>query len=156
MKEEKIFLNFFKASNFFKLNIWQIFFPRELCLGWPCQILSLPSRGNSVTSTDLSFITCGLVKSWLGGHPQSASCSGDQASRTMSVCKISRVQHFGTQWTVARQVPLSVEFSRQEYWSRLPFPTPGDLPNSGIVSSKFHVFNSLACKIKTGVLGMCV
>ena len=37
---------------------------------------------------------------------------------------ISRVQHFGTQWTVARQVPLSMEFSRQEYWSRLPFPFP--------------------------------
>ena len=31
-------------------------------------------------------------------------------------------------WTVARQGPLSVEFSRQEYWSGLPFPTPGDLP----------------------------
>ena len=35
-------------------------------------------------------------------------------------------------WTVAHQAPLSMEFSRQEYWSRLPFPTPGDLPNPGI------------------------
>ena len=34
--------------------------------------------------------------------------------------------------TVARQAPLSVGFSRQEYWSRLPFPSPGDLPNPGI------------------------
>ena len=32
-------------------------------------------------------------------------------------------------WTVARQAPLSMEFSRQEYWSGLPFPSPGDLPN---------------------------
>ena len=32
-------------------------------------------------------------------------------------------------WTVARQAPLSVEFSRQEYWSGLSFPSPGDLPN---------------------------
>ena len=32
-------------------------------------------------------------------------------------------------WTVARQAPLSMEFSRQAYWSGLPFPTPGDLPN---------------------------
>ena len=32
-------------------------------------------------------------------------------------------------WTVALQAPLSVEFSRQEYWIRLPFPPPGDLPN---------------------------
>ena len=35
-------------------------------------------------------------------------------------------------WTVAHQAPLSVEFSRQEYWSGLPFPSPGDLPNPGI------------------------
>ena len=33
-------------------------------------------------------------------------------------------------WTVARQVPLSMEFSRQEYWNGLPFPSPGDLPDS--------------------------
>ena len=35
-------------------------------------------------------------------------------------------------WTVAHQVPLSMEFSRQEHWSGLPFPSPGDLPNPGI------------------------
>ena len=37
-----------------------------------------------------------------------------------------------TPWTLARQAPLSMGFSRQEYWSRLPFPSPGDLPNPGI------------------------
>ena len=37
-----------------------------------------------------------------------------------------------TPWTVACQVPLSVGFSRQESWSELPFPSPGDLPNPGI------------------------
>ena len=37
-----------------------------------------------------------------------------------------------TPWTVARQAPLSMGFSRQEYWSGLPFPSLGDLPNSGI------------------------
>ena len=41
---------------------------------------------------------------------------------------------FVTPWTVARQAPLSMEFSRQEYWSGLPFPSPGDLPNPGIKS----------------------
>ena len=44
----------------------------------------------------------------------------------------SRVQLFVTQWTVARQAPLFMEFSRQEYWSGLPCPPPGDLPNPGI------------------------
>ena len=37
-----------------------------------------------------------------------------------------------TPWTVARQAPLSMGFSRQEYWSGLPFPSPGDLPGPGI------------------------
>ena len=37
-----------------------------------------------------------------------------------------------TPWTIARQVPLSVGYSRQEYWSGLPFPSPGDFPNPGI------------------------
>ena len=45
---------------------------------------------------------------------------------------LSRVRLFATRWTVAYQVPLSLEFSRQEYWSGLPFPSPGDLPNPGI------------------------
>ena len=36
-----------------------------------------------------------------------------------------------TPWTIASQVPLSMEFSRQEYWNRLPFPSPGDLLNPG-------------------------
>jgi len=35
-------------------------------------------------------------------------------------------------WAVTLQTPLSMEFSRQEYWTRLPFPTPGDFPNEGI------------------------
>ena len=39
---------------------------------------------------------------------------------------------FVTPWTAARQAPLSVGFSRQEYWRGLPFPSPGDLPNPGI------------------------
>ena len=39
---------------------------------------------------------------------------------------------FATLWTVAHQVPLSMEFSRQEYWSGLPFPSPENLPNPDI------------------------
>ena len=44
----------------------------------------------------------------------------------------SRVQLFATLWTVAHQAPLSMGFSRQEYWSGLPCPPPGDLPDPGI------------------------
>ena len=47
-------------------------------------------------------------------------------------CTLSRVQLFATPGTVAHQLPLSMEFSRQEYWNRLPLATPGALPDSGI------------------------
>ena len=45
---------------------------------------------------------------------------------------LSRVRLFATPWTVAYQASLSMGFSRQEYWSGLPFPSPGDLPDPGI------------------------
>ena len=48
-----------------------------------------------------------------------------------SVQWLSRVQLFATPWTVAYQAPLSMGFSRQGYWSGLPFPSPGDLPDPG-------------------------
>ena len=50
----------------------------------------------------------------------------------MKVKSLSRVRLFATLWTVAPQAPLSMGFSRQEYWSGLPFPSPGDLPDPGI------------------------
>ena len=46
--------------------------------------------------------------------------------------RFSRVQLFVTPRTIARQAPLFMEFSRQEYWSGLPFSSPGDLPDPGI------------------------
>ena len=46
--------------------------------------------------------------------------------------RFSRVTLCGTLWTVACQAPLSMGFSRQEYWSGLPFPPPGDLPDPEI------------------------
>ena len=50
----------------------------------------------------------------------------------MKVKSLSRVRLFVTPWIVAYQAPQSMEFSRQEYWSGLPFPSPEDLPNPGI------------------------
>ena len=52
-----------------------------------------------------------------------------------NVKSLSRVRLFATPQTVAYQAPQSMEFSRQEYWSGLPFPSPGDLPNPGIEPS---------------------
>ena len=49
-----------------------------------------------------------------------------------AVCMLSHVRLFVTPWTVARQAALSMEFSRQEYWSGLPFPPSGDLPDPRI------------------------
>ena len=54
--------------------------------------------------------------------------------RSVHVCMLSCVQLFATLWTVARQAPLSSEFPRQEYWSGLPFPPPGDPPDPGLNS----------------------
>ena len=50
----------------------------------------------------------------------------------MKVKSLSRVQLFATPWTVAYQAPLSMEFSRQEYWRGVPYPSPGVLPDPGI------------------------
>ena len=50
----------------------------------------------------------------------------------MKVKSFSCVQLFATPWTVAYQASLSMGFSRQEYWSGVPFPSPGDLPDPGI------------------------
>ena len=56
-------------------------------------------------------------------------------SQKFCMCQLlSPVQLFATPWTVAHKAPLSMEFSRQEYWSGLPFPIPGDLPDAGIQS----------------------
>ena len=53
---------------------------------------------------------------------------------------LSCVQLFATPWTVACQTPLSMEFSRQEYWIRFPYPPPGYLSNPGIESSSSEAF----------------
>ena len=51
---------------------------------------------------------------------------------TVKVKSLSHVRLFATPWTIAHQDPPSMGFSRQEYWSGLPFPSPGDVPDPGI------------------------
>ena len=60
----------------------------------------------------------------IGSTPDSACVCG--------LCHFSCVCLFATPWTVARHAPLSMGFSRQEYWSGLPCPPPRDLPDPGI------------------------
>ena len=62
-------------------------------------------------------------------HHQSLNLERKKEKKVKS---LSRVRLFVTPWTVAYQAPPSMGFSRQEYWSGLPFPSPGDLPDPGI------------------------
>ena len=64
------------------------------------------------------------------------------------VPSLSHVPFFATPQTVAHQAPLSMGFSRQEYWSGVPFPTPGDLPDPG-VEPKSLSFPALAGRFFT-------
>ena len=78
-------------------------------------------------SPDLSFFTCKM-----GIIPF--------ALMVICMCVLSRfnhVQFFATPWTVACQAPLSMGFSRQEYWSGLPRPPPGELRNPRSLSFMF-------------------
>ena len=65
-------------------------------------------------------------------HPAYLTYMQSESEMKVKVKSLSHVQLFGTPWTVAYQAPPSMGFSRQEYWSGLPFPFPGDLPDSGI------------------------
>ena len=59
-------------------------------------------------------------------------CSSTSKIKKVKVKSLSCVRLFATAWTVAYQTPQSMELSRQEYWSGLPFLSPGDIPDSGI------------------------
>ena len=75
----------------------------------------------------------GIIWSHLGGCVRQTLDTARQ--KPCGPCSMSVTQScliLVTLWAVAHQVPLSMRFSRQEYWSGLPFPSPGDLPNSGI------------------------
>ena len=80
------------------------------------KVTSRPVRGHHLSRTCLSSLSCGPHKS-------------------LCVCMLSHfscVRLFATPWTVVREAPLSMGFPRQESWSGLPFPSPGDLPHPGI------------------------
>ena len=80
----------------------------------------------------LSLVTLSILKK------KKSKCERKQKLTLTLLCvcvRLSRVRLFTTPWTVAHQAPLSMVFSRQEYWSDLPCPPPGHLPNPGIKPS---------------------
>ena len=76
-----------------------------------------------------SAVATGLEKVGFHSNPKEKQC---QRLFKVKVKSLSHVWFFATPWTVAYQASPSMGFSRQEYWSGLPFPSPGDLPNPGI------------------------
>ena len=63
----------------------------------------------------------------------------EKVEERKKVKSLSRVRLFVTLWAVAHQAPPSMEFSRQEYWSGLPFPSSGDLPDPGDRTGVSHI-----------------
>ena len=59
----------------------------------------------------------------------------------LKVKLLSRVWLFAAPWTVAYEAPLSMEFSRQERWSGLPYPSPGDLPDPGLLHGRQTLYH---------------
>ena len=88
-------------------------------------------HSDTITTTKMTAVfstfQCGLL-SLCGCYLISVVIGG----KWREVKSLRRVRLFATPWTVAYKSPLSTEFSRQEYWSGLLFPSPGDLPDPGI------------------------
>ena len=76
--------------------------------------------------------TCAYTHTHTHTHPVTSHIVGFTLPECACVASHSVVSDSATPWTVARQAPLSKEFSRQEHWSGLSFPPPGDLPDPEI------------------------
>ena len=90
-------------------------------------VKSLPANAGDVRDVDLNP---GSGRSAKGGHGN--PLHSPRGCKESDMIVLSCVQFFAALWTVACQAPLYMEFSKQQYWSRSPFPSPGNLPNPGI------------------------
>ena len=88
-----------------------------------CVFIKLNEGYDDVSSSNPALHFCLFVVSF---------SNIESTKMKVKVNSLSCVRLFATPWTVAYQAPLSMGFSRPEYWSGLPFPSPGDLPNTGI------------------------
>ena len=101
-----------------------------------CNLLSRTAAAAAAKSLQSYPILCDPTD----GSPLGSSVPGILQARVLEwfaivTCVLSRVPFLATPWTVAHQAPLSMGFSRQEYWSGLPFPSPGYIPDPGSQSA---------------------
>ena len=89
----------------------------------------------------------------LSAEEGKSNVTHSNGTRACVLSCLSPVRFFATPWTVARQVPLPMEFSRQEYWSELPCPPPGNLPNSGIEPASLVSMHWQVCSLPLRHLG---
>ena len=82
-----------------------------------------------ITVSKIKYLGINLIKEVEDSYTENCKTL---IKETEGVCSLSCVQLFATLWTVVCQTSPSMGFSRQEYWSGLPSPSPGDLPNPGI------------------------
>ena len=116
------------------LGKFQVIFFHEL-LGVTCHLRQVTSK-DQLCPRPVARLFVSICQ-WKRGinDEQSRQTYGGNDFYFGCVCVLSclvRVQLFAAPWTVAHQAPLSMRFSRQEYWSGLPFPSPGDLPDPGM------------------------
>ena len=101
-------------------------------IGVGCHVLLQCMKVNNESEVAQS---CPTLSNPMDRSPPGSSVHGIFQARVLewgAIAFSSHIQLFVTPKTVARQAPLSMGFSRREYWSGLPFPSPGDLPDSGI------------------------
>ena len=122
-------MTWFSSSSESKMVL--VFQPSHMCSkgedgergGEGCDLSFLRHPG---THTPTSYISLDITK------PHGQGSWGEHAFWKVKVKSLSCVRLFATPWTVAYNIPPSMGFSRQEYWSGLPFPFSEDLPNPGI------------------------
>ena len=111
---------------------WGLFFScgawTSHCSGFSfCRAWALRCADSAVVAQALSCLLACVILLKQGSNPYSLHWNVKVKLLVTHSCQL-----FVMLWTVVCQAPLSLEFSRQEYWSWLPFPSPGDLPNPGI------------------------
>ena len=118
---------------------------RDHSVNWNCWRHSQSTEPPALTQDyrklpSLAHRSYSEIHTWECNCPETADqpLNVARAQLSLQCCRccfsLSCVQLFAIPWTVARQAPLSMGFSRQEYWSGSPLPSPGDLPDQGVES----------------------